>query len=400
MHPLSRTPVEKVTPAEVEAYNAYVENYSRYWRRYFDPIAVRLDTVGRDQLELATFILPLVDNSIYNGMRSFLVSHEDRTELSVPLVEPTPVVQFSANLNDNAWQSVAGNFADFFRRYSGASPAMLDDLGPGVHVAVFDADPIIAIGSGDVFGAFGGDVLRGGGNDMLMLPVALSMLTRPCSIFVETKAPERTAQYLRQAALGGITRTRAFEGFGVSFYQVEDNDEWVWTMDLFGVVKLRYGIEVVDKYLVIRNIPWSSDDHVVSVQPAELNAAVLQANPSACQQQLPGLFAAASDSNRVAAMDSLGRLYPFMLAGAASIEEAQKDHQRLYGFFPKPVVGDTWSWNSMRMQSQSFGEPTRQRQPEFNPEQPFGLMNQIDQIRLNMQFEDDGLRSTIRWRLR
>ena len=27
-------------------------------------------------------------------------------------------------------------------------------------------------------------------------------------------------------------------------------------------------------------------------------------------------------------------------------------------------------------------------------------MNQIDFLRLEMQFEDDGLRSTIRWRLR
>ena len=43
-------------------------------------------------------------------------------------------------------------------------------------------------------------------------------------------------------------------------------------MDLFGVVKLRYGVEVAGKYLVIRNIPWSSDDRVVSVAPAELNA--------------------------------------------------------------------------------------------------------------------------------
>ena len=37
--------------------------------------------------------------------------------------------------------------------------------------------------------------------------------------------------------------------FGVSFYQVEDRDEWVWTMDIMGVVKLRYGIEVSGKYL-------------------------------------------------------------------------------------------------------------------------------------------------------
>lgn len=400
MRTLPEVPLEKVTPAEAEAYRLYVENYSRYWQRFFDPIAIRLDEVGTKQLELSTFILPLVDNSIYNGLRMILAHQDDETTLSIPIVEPAPVLQFSANLKDLAWQQIAGNFSEFFTRYSGASPAMLDDFGPSVHVAIFDADPIIAMGSGDIFGAFGSDVLRGGGNQMLMLPVALSMLTRPCSIMVETKSPERTSQYLRQAALAGIDRERRASGFNVSFYQVGDRDEWVWTTDVFGVVKLRYGVEVVGKYLVIRNIPWSSDDRVVSVSPAELNAAMLQANPSACQQQLPGLYAAAADGNRHAVMAGLGRLYPFLLSGAKSVDDAATQHQRLFGFYPRQLGDDQWTWSNLRLISNDYGEPTQQRQPAFDPQQPFGLMNRIDSLRLNMQFEQDGLRSSVRWRLR
>ncbi|PAY21265.1 hypothetical protein CKO51_01415 [Rhodopirellula sp. SM50] len=400
MRTLPEVPLDKVTPAEAEAYRRYVENYSRYWRRFFDPIAIRLDDVGRDQLELSTFILPLVDNSIYNGLKMFMAHQDDQTALRVPIVEPTPVLQFSANLKDMAWQVMAGNFSEFFTRYSGASPAMMDDFGPSVHVAVFDADPIIAMGSGDIFGAFGGNVLRGGGNEMMMIPVALSMLTRPCSILVETKSPERTSQYLRQAALSGLSRERRDRDFRASFYQVGDRDEWVWTMDVLGVVKLRYGVEVVDNYLVIRNIPWSSDDRVVSVAPADLNAALLQVSPSACKAQLPGLFAAASDANRQAVMSGLGRLYPFMLSGSKSVPQAAAEHQRLYGFYPRQLDGDQWRWTDFRMVSDTYGEPTRQRQPAFDPQQPFGLMNRIDSIQLNMQFEDDGLRSSVRWRLR
>ncbi len=400
MRTLPDVPLDKVTPAEAEAYRLYVENYSRYWRRFFDPIAIRLDDVGTDQLELSTFILPLVDNSIYNALRMVLAHEDDGITLSVPIVEPTPVLQFSANLQEQAWQQVAGNFSDFFTRYSGASPAMLDDFGPSVHVAIFDADPIIAMGSGDILGAFGGDVLSGGGNEMLMLPIALSMLTRPCSIMVETRSPETTSQYLRQAALVGISRERQRNGFDTSFYQVGDEDKWVWTMDVFGVVKLRYGVEVVGKYLVIRNIPWSSDDRVVSVAPAELNAAMLQANPAACRLQLPGLFAAASDANRRAVVSGLGRLYPFMLSGATSVEEAATEHQRLFGFYPRELNHDHWTWTNFRMISHDYGEPTQQRQPAFDPQQPFGLMNRIDSLQLNMQFEEDGLRSSVQWRLR
>ncbi|TWU04238.1 hypothetical protein [Stieleria varia] len=399
MRTLPEVPVEKATEAEAEAYRMYVENYSNYWRRFFDPIAIRLDEVESNQLELSTFILPLVDNSIYNGLRTMLAHQDDNVPLSIPVVEPKPVLQFSMNLKEAAWQQIAGNFSEFFQRFSGASPAMMDDFGPSIHVAIFDADPIIAMGSGDIFGAFGGDVLRGGGNQMLMVPVMLSMLTRPCSIMVETKSPEQTAQYLRQAALSKTVGGNRND-FAVSFYQVDDRDEWVWTMDIFGVVKLRYGVEVHGNYMVIRNIPWSSDDQVINVEPAQLNAAMLQANPSACQRQLPGLFAAASDGNRQAVMSGLGRLYPFMLSGSKNVEQAAAEHQRLFGFYPRQLPGDQWLWENHQLVSKQYGKPSQQRQPAFDPEKPFGLMNRIDTLQLNMQFEEDGLRSTIRWGLR
>ena len=400
MRTLPEMQVDKITPEEAEAYKFYMENYGRYWRRFFDPIAVRLDEVGSDELELSTFILPLVDNSIYNGLRSFLAHQDDNAPLSVPLVQPKPVVQFSVNLKDQAWESVAGDFSDFFTRYSGASSAMMDDFGPSVHVAIFDADPIIAVGSGDIFGAFGANTFANGGSSMVMAPVLLSVLTRPCSIMVETQSPERTARYLRQAALARMTDGRRNQFFDVSFFQVGDKDEWIWTMNVFGIVKLRYGVEVVGKYLVIRNIPWSSDDKVVSVEPAEMNAAMLQANPSACEKQLPGLFATAADGNRRAVMAGLSRLYPFMISGSESVEAAAAEHQRLFGFYPDRLGNDQWTWNDFRLSSADYGEPTKQKQPVYDPNRPFGLMNRIDSLKLNMQFEQDGLRSSVRWRLR
>ncbi|OYP36366.1 hypothetical protein [Rhodopirellula sp. MGV] len=400
MRSLPEVPLKKVTREEAQQYDRYRENYSRYWSRYFDPIAVRLNDVGPGELELSTFILPLVDNSIYNGLRGVLAHQSDGKSLSIPVVQPAPVLQFSLNLRDEAWQQIAGNFSEFFSHYSGVSSAILDDFGPSAHVAVFDADPVIALGSGDVFGAFGNAARRGNSNFMLMSPVMISMLTRPCSIMVETQSPERTAQYLRQAALAHSMGVGQDSAFRPSFYQEGDEDKWVWVLDIFGMVKLRYGVEVIDKYLVIRNIPWSSDDRVVSTGIAALNGAQLSVNPGACQLQLPGLHAAASDNNRKSVMSGLGRLYPFMLAGSDSVESAMAEHQRLFGFHPRQLPGDQWLWEGQAMVSRVYGQPVRQRQPAFDPDQPFGLMSRIDSLSLNMQFESDGLRSSVRWRLR
>jgi hypothetical protein len=65
--PCCEIPLEKVTAAEAKEYKQFVEQYSQYWRRFFDPIAVRVQlTPGQYRAE--TIILPLIDNSIYTGM--------------------------------------------------------------------------------------------------------------------------------------------------------------------------------------------------------------------------------------------------------------------------------------------------------------------------------------------
>ncbi|MEZ6099679.1 MAG: hypothetical protein R3E01_11985 [Pirellulaceae bacterium] len=430
MKTLDEAPLQRVTPEEAQGYKNYVENYSRYWRRFFDPIALRLDESTEGSLQLTTFILPLVDNSIYESVRQSLVHRgvdtaspagdsdrversgtagtanagsagtaEGHYELDVPVVDPMPVLQFSANLRDEAWKQITRNFSELFRQYGGASPALLDDLGPGFHLMIYDADPVIALGSGDLMGAFGSQLL-GGGRETVMLPVALSLLTRPCSIYVETRAPERTARYLRQAANNWLSkRQNDSQQFRASFYQLDGKDSWVWSMEILGAVKLRYGVEVQDRYLVIRNIPWSTDDKVVRVERQQLNGAALIASPAACRLQLPGLFASAADQDRRAALSGMGRLYPLVLSGAADMGAAADLHRQLFGFQPLHPGDGHWRWEDHHVTSSTYGSVLRQRQPAYDPQKPMGLLHGIERIELNMQFEQDGLRSTIQWRM-
>lgn len=399
MRTLIDTPVEMITGNEAKAYAEYLSNYSNYWRRFFDPIAIRLDESGPQELEVSTFILPLVDNSIYNALRTALDTDRTANTLAVPQLEPAPVVKLSLNLSEMTWQNITETFSEIFTDYTGASAAVLDDLGPSMHLAIFDSDPIIALGSGDVFGAFGSSMSRMN-SERIMIPMALSMFTRPCSIYIETRDPERTAQLLRHAAMAFEAREKADEDFSAQIFQVGDEQKWVWMMSIMGMIKLRYGVEVIDNFVVIRNIPWSTEEKIVQVKSTELNAASLQVNPGSCVEQLPGLFAAASDANSRVAMSGLARLLPFMIGKKISVEEAMQEHQRLFGFFPKAVQGDKMVWKHQHLISSDYGEPLRQRQPAFDPQKPLGLMNQIDVLRLEMQFEDDGLRSSVRWRLR
>ena len=65
--PLIEIPLESVPFEDAEAYKQFLQEYSQYWRTYFDPIAVRVK-VSPEQFRLETVVLPLIDNSIYTGM--------------------------------------------------------------------------------------------------------------------------------------------------------------------------------------------------------------------------------------------------------------------------------------------------------------------------------------------
>jgi hypothetical protein len=69
--PNIEAPVAQVTADEADEYRAFVEEYNRYWRTFFDPIAFRLK-VAPEELRVETVVLPLIDNTAYTALASAL----------------------------------------------------------------------------------------------------------------------------------------------------------------------------------------------------------------------------------------------------------------------------------------------------------------------------------------
>ncbi len=66
--PLIEIPIDKTTPAEAQEYQTFRQQYLGLWRRYFDPIGIRL-SLKKEQARLDVYILPLVATSQYNQLR-------------------------------------------------------------------------------------------------------------------------------------------------------------------------------------------------------------------------------------------------------------------------------------------------------------------------------------------
>ncbi|MDA0322096.1 MAG: hypothetical protein O2923_05185 [Verrucomicrobia bacterium] len=398
MATFAELPVNMVSTQEAQLYKAYVENYSRFWRQFFDPIAIRLDDTEDHSLELTTFILPLIDNSIYNQLREILHTREDNRPLKTPIISPPPLLKLSLNLKESAWIEISKGFYELFERYAHINPAVLDDLGPGFHLAIHDADPVIALGSGEFFGAFGGSMSMRN-SEMFMIPLALTVLTRPCTMAIETQDPAKTTRYLREAASTTAYSRRRSGWFGVDLHEINGRDEWIFTLDLENIIKLRYGMQVDGSYVLVRNIPWSSLDRIEKVEESTLNAARVDAHPGACVMQLAGLHAAAADGARASAADSMGQIYPLLLSGVATAGNVEQVHQGLFGFYPVHPGPGRWNWDGYSLSSTAFGTVRRQSSPPYAKDNPtLGALKDIDNLSVSMQFEDTGLRTKVRWK--
>jgi len=93
--PICELTVDRVTTQEKANYETFRDRYQDYWRRYFDPIGIRV-TTGTD-INLAVTVLPLIDRSEYNEMKRNFGGKA--IALSSEPVHEKAVIRLAAHLN-------------------------------------------------------------------------------------------------------------------------------------------------------------------------------------------------------------------------------------------------------------------------------------------------------------
>lgn len=390
--------LHSATAAEAKAYHGYRENYERFWRQFFDPIAIRLDQTADDRMELETFILPLIDSSLYSGFRGVIATAESGQSLRVPALDPEPVAMLSINLTDKAWLEWLDDMDDLFVQAVGIHTSLLDHLGPSVHVALADTDPIINTGSGDLLASFASEGRRFN-DEMFILPMVVSMLTRPTSLLVELKDPEAVRAELLRLPTGDLPRRGGFLPFQNSLYRVAGRDEWIFTLSIEGMLKLRYGLSLQDRYLVISNLPLTHAPRVCEGGLAPNNGLGLALAPRAVDQLLPALFTSAMEQERHAAMEGLAMLHPVVNSTEPDVPRATELHAKLFGFSPVHPAGGEFQIVDDRLHSSEFGHLGAERQPPYEAgDRDFGVFRRVAALDLSVQFEQDGLRALCSWK--
>ena len=393
LHPLEPAIVTRVSKRESNAYSAFVQNYTRYWRQFFDPIAVRLDDLGDGNYEMQSFILPLLDSRVYTEVKETLVTETTGQGLAIPSVTPVPSMMLSMNVNDDLRVSLSQSLADMLVEYASVDPEIFDSIGSGLHLAVQDSTPIVALGGGDIWAAVSKEMLNLEGFDSF-LPFVASIATQPSTIMIELAEPDKVREFLSEAVV-----QRAEVGGSGELHKLKDREAWIYTLNFEDIVQIHLRLEIQGDYLLISNLPWTTAIRVGDTMATQLNGAQLTLDLSRIDKQLPALHTKVFTDYRTAAVDGMGYLYPLIQAGVAdSVQQAIDRHFEIYGFKPVHPSRGEWMWRDSYLESTEFGTVLRPVQPAYEEgDRSFGLFPHVDRIGVNMQLEETGLRAIITW---
>lgn len=342
--PCVEIPLERVNQREAQEYKQFVQRYSQYWRRYFDPIAIRIQLTP-EQYRAETIILPLIDNTVYTGLATALGGEPEPLDaLPVPkrnifsmvlrLNKEFLVSRFRQGSNVPIGLRVLGV-------KQGPPAAAVEEfltkgIGNQIGMHVYDASPFFDFNLTGFLGEMLGSFRMGrGGFDDEVIPISflVASLNAPVYIAIPVKDAEIVDKFLDEMDTTLATLARQPRGAGLfefdfDFYRVplEGKDERIRCYAVeFGPVKWRLFFARIDQGLYVASKRFILDDLAAGAKAKQPDAgptahAMVRVRPEHWKEVLPAFRLGWAETSRVACLNNLGPLSSIARAVSASSE--------------------------------------------------------------------------------
>ena len=260
--------IDQITAREAEEYREFKENYSRYWRTYFDPIGITL-SLKNNKLTVQTYIFPLIENSIYNTIKDIsggspVVFKEDtRTE--------NTLFSLYSKLNKEAvkeflWERGTGMLGEEtvrerIMRSLTEEEKKLDFLGDYFILSFHDYEPLFSLDFSSLQRI----------NTAFFSPftlMATQFFNLPFSFVIDLKDPVKAKEFLN-LIIHHLTRLP--ESYSVdlkvNFYRIKKDRGWYTaTLDILSLIKLRFFFTIQKNRLIFTNKEWILRDIIQKLE--------------------------------------------------------------------------------------------------------------------------------------
>lgn len=392
--PVGDIPLDEATAEEAALYEAFVANYNRYWSRFFDPIGIRVK-LG-DNIRVQTCILPLIENSWYDG----LVALSGKT--GGPLPEASVLPRTIASIRTRVspeWREKTGVGWHLHERKN----VSLDWLGDDVSLNLCDGKTLFTVGAGGV-GVFG----RGGRSvvEPLALGYLVSALNLPAYISVSVKDPvraERAIPDLFQA----LWPERHSPGFSVETYALGSHrgkPVHAVTVTLFGIKVRLYAAVAGDRLVVATRRDVVSDllDAAADADRktvAETGNLELSLYRRAFREISPTVTLGYQEQIRQACRKNLALAEILLDTGSVPPGRLAEAAFAFRGYAPYCPSGGIYSLDPAtgRAACSVHGAAARPRQPDAVDERSptLKLVDSLEKVNARLAFTPEGLMATL-----
>jgi len=347
--PCCEIPLPRVTKEEAKEYKQFVERYSRYWQRYFDPIAIRVQLTPK-QYRAETIILPLLDNSVYSGLAMALGGEPEPLD-ALPVPERN-IFSIAVRLNKEALlknQRALDSFLDDLDLDDVGidqepdaqlvKQFLAQGIGNQIGMHVYDGSPFFDFNLtgflGEMMGSFRGG--RGGfGDEMIPISFLVASLNAPVYIAVPVKDARIVDKFLDEldTTLAAAARRGELGGWfnlNFDFYKVplEKTDERIRCYCLgIGPVKWRLffarlgdGLYIASKRFILEDLAAAAAQKKTGKEPTDGGPtahAMARVRPDHWNEVLPAFRLGWAESSRQACLNNLGPLSSVARAVSAS----------------------------------------------------------------------------------
>lgn len=435
MIPGIENPVERVTEPEAEAYGEFLEDYNQYWRVYFDPIAVRLQ-LSPDRYRAETIVLPLIDNSVYTGLATYLNGPTEALD-QLPVPERN-ILTLSGRINkDPLLNSPSGTTASRFlnQLFGVAEPAtppserellqrqvtefLREGLGNQVGFHVYDSETTFDFN----FTGFLGEVAavasrRQGqwGGEILPFAFLISSLNSPVYLSFSVQDANVVDRFLEtlDGLLAQVPNGGGWLGVQQEFYRltadgVQEDGMRAGTIQA-GPFKLRFfwqrvgdGLYVTNKRYILQDLRRQREATAGDpTDPGPSAHAMLRLRPEHWKAVLPGYELGWEEARRAGCMKNLSRLED-ALRGLATRSDSlpapgqiARRAERLHGvWFYCPDGGQYQAASGDAMECSIHGgrrQPRQPHRPAALTEQTIGDMGRVT---ASLTFQPEGLHAEL-----
>jgi len=397
--PLNELKLATVTPDEAEQYRDFVANYNRYWTQFFDPIGIRVK-LGRN-IRIQTCILPLIENSWYDGLAAF--SGRTPGVVTDSALLPRTVFSLRGHMaQDWLEKSVLGNKQVYRNNLK------LDWLGNEVAINLCDGQ-ILFSADGRAAGLLGREVGRSSSIEPLVIGYLASAINLPTYLTVKVTDPKKAEQSIPELFRAiGPREYNSRDELSLETYSLENHrgkPVYVANFTLF-VVKLRLYAAVVDDRLVIA----SRRDIVTDLLDASAKGTTGKVEKHAGNMELSvyrSAFKQLEEASSIGYQEDLRHACQKNLPLAAillrnlgmSPDSFASTAEALRGYQPYCPSGGTYRLDeaSGAVVCSVHGNRYNPRQPAFSDQSSatMRLINSLERVNARLAFTPEGLMTTI-----